>query len=318
MILLRNRLQCELAVAGLLLFGAAAGAADLNRSASVKLMGLPPGDPAVAVCERLAEGLAIQAVITIPSASQPGGDLLDPQSLEMMIDDQPLLTYLLYKTPNLGVAFGVPQRALETPPSELSLTVRLLGEPDIAAGWRLPLSPTADQAARMARPAERQGRQVLILDEAGLPFVGARFFGQRREDLFAVTGADGLVVLDAPSRGSLELHYAWAPGTWMNRFNTMENESTTLTSRDGSTRSRRFDLTMRAAGGVRIDRALLLVNDLDWVEWQAERSVTVPIRKGGPNYIHIIAPGFLTKPIELDERATGRIVWMDRLPEGSE
>jgi len=291
----------------------AAESAELNTRATIKLVGIDNRFPAQSVAERLARHQSIHALIQVPEGKEPGGPLLDPNSVVVELDGRPLETYLLYRNPSVALVFATVGDDRPTTGTELSITARFVDEADMAAGWRLPLSFTPDQLARLSTEPIRTGRTIRVLDEAGNPMAGALVFGQRREDLFARTDADGNVVLDAPTRNSFETHFAWSPGTWVTRFDAIREPEPRLVPREGNSTSRKVRLDLRDAEGNAIPDAWLLVNDADWVRYRAGKSVRLPLRTDRANLLNVIAPGFQVKAIEFDKKPAEKRLTLERL-----
>ncbi|MBI1289755.1 hypothetical protein GC173_00730 [bacterium] len=275
--------------------------APLNSRATIKLVNLEGHDPAGGVCERLARHQSIHAVIQVPDGAKPGGPLLDPLSIEVALDEQPLETYILYRNPTVALVFATVDEDRATTPTELTITARFVDESDMAAGWRLPLSPTADQVARSHAPANRTGRTIRVMDVDGQGVAEARVFGQRREDLFAIADSDGHVILDAPTRSSFETHFAWAPGTWVTRFDAIREPEPVLVQRRRTETHRSFTLDLVGSDGLPMNDAWLLVNDADWVRWTPGRIVRLPLRKDRKNLLNVIAAGYQVKAIEFEK-----------------
>jgi hypothetical protein len=290
-----------------------APAAPINTRATIKLVGGESADPATRVCERLARHQSIHAVIQIPEAATPGGPLLDPARVEVTLNGEPLETYLLYRNPTVALVFATALDDRATTPTELTITAALADETDLAAGWRLPLAPTAEQMSRMNVPSTREGRTIRVLDQTGDGVDQARVFGQRREDLLAIANADGRVVLDAPTRSSFETQFAWAPGTWVTRFDAIREPEPVLIPRKGSEKKLSVKLELVGKDGEAITDAWLLVNDSDWVRWKPGKSIRIPTRTDRKNLLNVIAAGYQVKAIEFEKKLTEKTVVMERL-----
>jgi hypothetical protein len=286
-------------------------AAGSLPATSIHLLSLPKGEPAAeAFAARAAAGQALHAMVTVPEANSLNGTLLDPRSLEIRLNGTPQEHFLLYRSPSVALAFTVVEPKALGRENELSVTARLLEGSDLAAGWRLPFLLTDDQLAQQQRGTPSAGSRVIRVLGPDGPVVGARVFGQRREDLLAAANPEGWVSLTAPSRNSVEEHLAWAPGHWAEAFDPLRLETVTLTPREGTTKRRNLRLDLRSTRGVPM-RGLVVVNHLDWYVWNHGESIRVTLRTDAPNRLQVLLPGHDSRSLQLDSEEDQRTVWME-------
>lgn len=294
--------------------GAQEAPSQLNKRLQINLLVDPSVSPAEGVRKRVREGLNLQALIAIPEATNAGGPLLDPRSLSVRWNKTPLHHFVYYKAPQTALVFAlVPPEVIEKEPKgEVVMNARLLSSKEDDAGWRLPLEFTADDVTTMtASIRAKTGRRVRMVDEAGKPVAGAYLFGQRRSDLFAESGEDGLVVLDAPSRNSNAPHLAWSPGHWTTSFDPITTQTITLSPKPGPG-DRKVTLRLQDAAGAPIKEALVLIDESnDFFHYQdgVSMKMTIPGREVTP--VIIIAAGYTPKHVELTEEDGTRTVKLE-------
>ncbi len=269
---------------------------DLNQRVRMVLMLPADVPPPVALKRRLLRGLNIQILVEVPSARRMDGNLLDPGSVAIEWAGKPLPHHVFYKRPDMALVFALFDPALleEIPQGELTATAGLVGEEEMAAGWRLPLSFTPEEVstareAHEARGPGGSGWRVRMLDPGGQPVGGAWMFGQRREDLLAMSGDNGVVLLDAENRNAPGPHYAWSPRHWTTEFDPIREPRVTVIPRTAAT-SRDVDLEVRRADGVPPSRSVVLIDNNHYGVY-TDVAETVTVRRESATSLLVLSPG---------------------------
>jgi len=260
--------------------------ANLNRDAKISLL-LERGVPAQEGLRRaILAGRSIQATVAIDAKS-----LLDPNSVAVEWNGQPIPHFVYYKQADFAMIFALPDfdRMAEREEGELTMTAKLVGADAIAAGWRLPVTISRDEATSAALAFHnRTGPATTIRGADGRPAAGAWFFGQRRADLLALADAEGRVILDAPSRNTPGPHYAWNAESWTAAFESMTNPDVTLVPREGNTRA--GSLVAVDVGGLAVQPIVVLVDNNSYVV-SVGNSAKLDLRSDMETELLILSPG---------------------------
>lgn len=174
-------------------------------------------------------------VVQAAISARPGDALVDPQTLQLDIDGNPLRTGF-YSKGRVGLLLAqLPDQDFE---GTRTLTVsarNLAGHISDVVRARIVLGDgkaQTDPAAAGSKPARRRTLQILGADPAApgqaRPLPGATVIGQQLRALFAVAGAKGLVTLDAAERDLPEPHLVAANGYWTQALRLRELSSVTL------------------------------------------------------------------------------------------
>lgn len=233
----------------------------LNRDMNIVIV-QEDGSPADRIVSAFANARVTQALVSIPEAQNPGGRMLDPNSVRVQWNGKELETFVYYKVPQLALLFVLHDEDLLRDEAEGLLTMEagFLGEEEMAAGWQLPVTITDEAFTSRTIALERGGRAVRIADADGQPIANARLFGQRRADMLAAANAEGIVYLDAASRNTPGDHYAFAEGYWTTGFDPITTPEVVLHPRTEES-TRRVQVRFNADEEAAPEKALLLVDN---------------------------------------------------------
>lgn len=266
-------------------------------------------EPAQALRQRLREDKSFHGLLLIDSRE----NLLDPRSVRVTWEGEPIDSFVYYKTPGSALLFILPDQEpfREHSIGYLKIHGAMLGENRTGVIEEVPLlfSPEDFEEMKVAREA-RGGERIRVVDHNGTPIEGAWLFGQRREDLVTRSTSDGFFQLDAPSRSSSPIHYTWANGFWTHPFDPVHERQVALQPRADST-TLELDFVLKSTDGVRIDNALLLVGDDLFLHWQgtAIRSTMPEYREVG---VLIMAPGHSQRLLSIEDLQNGATVELNR------
>jgi len=290
-----------LAVAALCLPPAAH--AELNQRLQIRLMLPPSVPPDHGVKQRLMEGKNLQAMIIVPQGQDVGGPLLDPASVSVTWNGKRQQHHLVYKAPSLALLFARVDDQVLAEQNELSVTARLIGsdpKAEVDAGWVLPITFSPAEIERIQQAPEPQGRTVLIQAPSRKPIPGAYLLGQRREDVWALANDAGTVTLTAPTRNTMEIHYAGAPGYWTTPFDPVVSRTITLQPIPLKAKPEKVRLDLRDADGERIRNALLLVNEREYVPLLKGKTPRALLKKDGTDEVVVVAAGYRPLIVKLE------------------
>lgn len=239
----------------------ARGEETLNRDMNIVIV-QEAGSPADRIVAAFASGRVTQALVSIPEAQNPGGRMLDPNSVRVQWNGRNLETFVYYKVPQLALLFVLHDEDLLRSESQGILTMEagFLGEQEMAAGWQLPVTITDEAFTSRTMALERGGRAVRIVDPEGEPVESARLFGQRRADMLSAANAEGIVYLDAASRNTPGDHYAFAEGYWTTGFDPITTPEVVLHPRTEET-TRRVQVRLESTEEPLPEQVLLLVEN---------------------------------------------------------
>ncbi len=277
---------------------------ELNVRLQVTVIETDPGEegPAGEVLAAFRAGRAVSCLVRVPGAAQPGGSLLDPESVRFSWNGNLLPSFAYYHHPVSGLAFAILEQdtVRQSPEGELSLTARLVGEEEPAAGWRLPVDLTGGLQDGTDAPARPEARTVTVQDKAGDPIGGAYFFGQSVEGLLTRSGPDGTVVLGRASVDPATRHHAWAAGYWTSRVNLLEDSRAVLRPAVEET-ARRLDVTVEDSDGAGISPVILDVEMGRYtvLEGSGPHAVTVPAE--GDVRLVAVAAGWRARSVTVEE-----------------
>ncbi len=246
-------------------------------------------------------GRALSCLVRVPEATTIGGPLLDPRSVEFSWNGAPLPTFAYYHHPVSGLAFVLLEEEVlrGEPEGELSLTARLLGEEEPAAGWRLPVDFTGvlEEIEGESRPTAP--RAIAVRDEAGAPLEGAFLFGQGVQALFARTGPDGIVPLDNPRVDPASPHYAWAEGYWPTRISPLEQRRATLHTA-GEETSRQVETTITDESGRAISPAIVDLEMGSYTVLEGDGPHLLAVPDGRAVRLVAVAAGYGARSVEVE------------------
>ncbi len=245
-----------------------------------------------ALRERMLTGQNLQALAVIQSGENGSGRLLDPDSFSANWGDTPLPTFVYYKNPATALVFALPDISIiaNEPESELSMTAKLIGDEEISAGWRLPISLTKEDVDTIRdRQKNMAGRTVLVTDsETGNPIKGAWVFGQRRGDLVTRSRDDGRALLTAPTRNAAGPHYAWADNYWTTDFDPVSSRTVPLIPMGDSLFE--TEVTIKSPTGEVVDEAVLFIGNRSYAIAQSGvATVTFPRSVESPVALVLVA-----------------------------
>lgn len=224
------------------------------------------------------------SVILIPEK----GSLLDPNTVSLQWAGEPVPHFLHYKVPATGVLVGLLPGELirQNPSANLTFSAATHGQQQPA---RLRVALRFHQDDIRLEP--RRGPRIHVLDDRGTPRPNALVFGQRRRDLLTRTDAQGVAILDAPTRGGTSPHYARADGFWTSSFDPLTSRTVRLLPCQVSDPYVRVRLPALPPGSATPEEALLLVADdyYRFARWEEEVQLQVP--PGRPPRVLLLAPG---------------------------
>lgn len=277
-----HRHKHGLAATVLILFGLVYTAAAQPESGPV-VQWLSTGQES---SQRIATGRNIQAIVSIPSARQPDGDLLDPSTVEVIYDGRPLDHFVFYKKNDIALVFVLPPEDPDFP-AEIRLTGKTVKGDTIKA-------PVLQAGAVVHARTSTVSRQLRLQSANGAPLVDAFYFGQRHLDLFAKASSEGVVELNAPFRHTPGSHYAWAAGYWSEQFDPVTSPTLTLAPREVET-EHTVSIRIFTSGSSELSQAVILHDSHVYTVYKGGFANYIKARKGKDTEAFVIAAGYPVK-----------------------
>ncbi|MCC5875294.1 MAG: hypothetical protein JJU11_03645 [Candidatus Sumerlaeia bacterium] len=270
---------------------------------------VPGDDPATALRNRLREDKSFHGLLLIDT----GENLLDPRSVRLTWEGEPIDHFVYYKSPGSALLFVLPDQEpfRQQTVGYLKIHGAMLGENRTAVIQEFPLLFSDDDFEEQETARKnRGGERIQVVNPERRPIEGAWLFGQRREDLVTRSDEGGMFQLDAPSRSSSPIHYAWADGFWTHAFDPVHERRVTLLPRLDATNVE-LDFTLTSPDGERIDSALLLVADDTYLHWRGSAmNTSIPADRDAK--VLIMAPGHSQRLLDINELTDGNKVELIR------